>query len=87
MLATGRSGSAANTMLEERGARNFTFVCSSASPEGVKTIQTAHPSVRIVTAAIDERLNDHGYIGRGLGDVGYRMFGSASSVAVGARVV
>jgi hypothetical protein len=54
-------------MLEERGARNFTFVCIIAAPKGV-TIQTAHPSVRIVTAAIDDRLNDHGYIVPGLGD-------------------
>jgi len=86
MLATGHSGSAAITMLEERGARNLTFVCIIAAPEGVKTIQAAHPSVRIVTAAIDERLNDHGYIVPGLGDAGDRMFGSTSSVPVSARV-
>ncbi len=85
MLATGHSGSAAITMLEERGARNLTFVCIIAAPEGVKTIQTAHPTVRIVTGAIDDRLNDHGYIVPGLGDAGDRMFGSTSSVPVSAR--
>jgi len=85
MLATGHSGSAAITMLEERGARSLTFVCIIAAPEGIKTIQAAHPSVRIVTGAIDERLNDHGYIVPGLGDAGDRMFGSTSSVPVSAR--
>jgi uracil phosphoribosyltransferase len=85
MLATGHSGSAAITMLEERGAQSLTFVCIIAAPEGVNTIQTAHPSVRIVTAAIDDRLNDHGYIVPGLGDAGDRMFGSTSSVPVSAR--
>jgi len=85
MLATGHSGSAAITMLEERGARSLTFVCIIAAPEGVTTIQTAHPSVRIVTAAIDDRLNNHGYIVPGLGDAGDRMFGSTSSVPVSAR--
>ena len=85
MLATGHTGSAAITMLEERGAQSLTFVCIIAAPEGVNTIQTAHPSVRIVTAAIDDRLNDHGYIVPGLGDAGDRMFGSTSSVPVSAR--
>jgi uracil phosphoribosyltransferase len=85
MLATGHSGSAALTMLEERGAHNMTFVCIIAAPEGVRTMQAAHPSVRIVTAAIDDRLNDHGYIVPGLGDAGDRMFGSTSSVPVSAR--
>jgi len=85
MLATGHSGSAAITMLEERGARSLTFVCIIAAPEGIKTIQAAHPSERIVTGAIDERLNDHGYIVPGLGDAGDRMFGSTSSVPVSAR--
>ena len=85
MLATGHSGSAALTMLEERGAHNMTFVCIIAAPEGVRTMQAAPPSVRIVTAAIDDRLNDHGYIVPGLGDAGDRMFGSTSSVPVSAR--
>ena len=85
MLATGHSGTAALTMLAEHGARNMTFVCIIAAPEGIQTMQTAHPSVRIVTGAIDDRLNDHGYIVPGLGDAGDRMFGSTSSVPVSAR--
>jgi uracil phosphoribosyltransferase len=84
MLATGHSGTAALTMLEEHGARNMTFVCIIAAPAGVETLLAAHPTVRIVTAAIDERLNDHGYIVPGLGDAGDRMFGSTSSVPVSA---
>ncbi len=85
MLATGHSSSAALTMLAERGARNMTFVCIIAAPVGITTLLAAHPSVRIVTGAVDERLNDHGYILPGLGDAGDRMFGSSSSVPVSAR--
>jgi len=85
MLATGNSGSAAMTLLESRGARAITFVCLIAAPEGIATITTLHPDVRIVTAAIDERLDDHGYIVPGLGDAGDRMFGSATSLPVNAR--
>jgi len=80
MLATGNSGSAALTMLAERGAANPIFVCIIAAPEGVETLAREHPGVQIITAAIDERLNDHGYIVPGLGDAGDRMFGSTSSV-------
>jgi len=82
MLATGHSGSAALTMLAERGARAPVFVCIIAAPEGIATLSREHPDVRIVTAAVDERLNDHGYIVPGLGDAGDRMFGSTSSVPV-----
>ena len=85
MLATGNSGSAALETLAQRGAKKPTFVCIIASPEGIATLTRAHPGVRIVTAAIDERLNDHGYIVPGLGDAGDRMFGSTSSVPVSAR--
>ncbi len=85
MLATGHSGTAALTMLAGRGARNMTFVCIIAAPAGIATVLAAHPSVRIVTGAVDERLNDHGYIVPGLGDAGDRMFGSSSSVPVSAR--
>jgi uracil phosphoribosyltransferase len=85
MLATGNSGSAALALLEARGARRIAFVCLIAAPEGIARIAAAHPGVRIVTAAIDERLNDHGYILPGLGDAGDRMFGSASSLPLGAR--
>ena len=80
MLATGHSGSAALTMLAQRGARAPVFVCIIAAPEGIATLAREHPDVRIVTAAVDERLNDHGYIVPGLGDAGDRMFGSTSSV-------
>ncbi len=85
MLATGHSGSAALALLATRGARAVTFVCLIAAPEGIATLTREHPGARIVTAAIDERLNDHGYIVPGLGDAGDRMFGSASSLPVGAR--
>lgn len=85
MLATGHSGSAALAMLAERAAHTPVFVCIIAAPEGVATLSRAHPGVRIVTAAIDERLNEHGYIVPGLGDAGDRMFGSTSSVPVSAR--
>jgi uracil phosphoribosyltransferase len=85
MLATGNSGSAALALLESREAKAITFVCLIAAPEGIETIGKAHPDVRIVTAAIDERLNDHGYIMPGLGDAGDRMFGSATSLPVSAR--
>lgn len=85
MLATGNSGSAALEALASRGAKAMTFICLIAAPEGIKTIQSAHPTVRIVTAALDERLNDHAYIVPGLGDAGDRMFGSTSSVPVSHR--
>jgi uracil phosphoribosyltransferase len=85
MLATGNSGSAALALLESRGAKAITFVCVIAAPEGIETMTKAHPDVRIVTASIDERLNDHGYIMPGLGDAGDRMFGSATSLPVSAR--
>jgi uracil phosphoribosyltransferase len=85
MLATGNSGSAALTLLESRGAKSITFVCLIAAPEGIATLQQAHPDIRIVTASIDDHLNDHGYIVPGLGDAGDRMFGSATSLPVNAR--
>jgi len=85
MLATGHSSTAALTMLAERGARDMTFVCIIAAPAGIATLLTAHPTARIVTGAVDEKLNDHGYIVPGLGDAGDRMFGSTSSVPVSAR--
>ncbi|MBV8152380.1 MAG: uracil phosphoribosyltransferase [Candidatus Eremiobacteraeota bacterium] len=80
MLATGNSASAALGALEGRGARNVTFICIIAAPEGVETLTRAHRDARIVTASLDVRLNDHGYIVPGLGDAGDRMFGSTSSV-------
>ena len=85
MLATGNSGAAAIDALATRGATELTFISLIAAPEGVRTIHAAHPDVRIVTGALDERLNDHGYIVPGLGDAGDRMFGSTSSVPVAVR--
>ncbi|GAC1392330.1 MAG: uracil phosphoribosyltransferase [Vulcanimicrobiaceae bacterium] len=85
MLATGHSGAAALEALASRGAKNMTFVCIIAAPEGVAVMRKAHPTVRIVTAHLDERLNNHGYIVPGLGDAGDRMFGSTSSVPVSVR--
>ncbi|MBV8245269.1 MAG: uracil phosphoribosyltransferase [Candidatus Eremiobacteraeota bacterium] len=82
MLATGNSATAALQALASRGARNVTIVCAIAAPEGVATVHAAHPDARIVTGALDERLNEHGYIIPGLGDAGDRMFGSTSSVPV-----
>jgi uracil phosphoribosyltransferase len=85
MLATGNSGSAALDALVSRGARSLRFISLIAAPEGIATIHRAHPDVRIITGALDERLNDHGYIIPGLGDAGDRMFGSTSSVPVAVR--
>ncbi|MDE3029100.1 MAG: uracil phosphoribosyltransferase, partial [Paracoccaceae bacterium] len=67
---------AAIDLLKQSGARNIRFLCLLAAPEGVKRMGEAHPDVPIVTAAVDERLNDHGYIVPGLGDAGDRMFGT-----------
>jgi uracil phosphoribosyltransferase len=85
MLATGNSGVAAVDALVERGARQLTFVCVIAAPEGVRNLHDAHPNVRIIAAALDEGLNDHAYILPGLGDAGDRMFGSLTSVPVSIR--
>jgi uracil phosphoribosyltransferase len=82
MLATGNSGAAALEALVSRGAVRVTFVSLIAAPEGVRRIHADHPDVHIVTGALDERLNDHGYIVPGLGDAGDRMYGSTSSVPV-----
>jgi uracil phosphoribosyltransferase len=76
MLATGNSSAAAVKLLKEAGATDIRFLCLLAAPEGVKRMAEAHPDVRIVTAALDKRLNDKGYIVPGLGDAGDRMFGT-----------
>jgi len=76
MLATANSAVAAIDKLKERGVKDIRFVCLLAAPEGVKRLTKAHPDVEIWTAAVDERLNDHGYIVPGLGDAGDRMFGT-----------
>jgi len=76
MLATGNSACAAASLLKTRGARDIRFVCLLAAPEGIAQFQKVHPEIPIWTAAIDECLNDHGYIVPGLGDAGDRMFGT-----------
>ena len=76
MLATGNSACAAATLLKSRGARDIRFVCLLAAPEGIAHFTEEHADVPIWTAAVDERLNDHGYIVPGLGDAGDRMFGT-----------
>ncbi|MDF2231933.1 uracil phosphoribosyltransferase [Albimonas sp. CAU 1670] len=76
MLATGNSSAAAVDLLKERGAHDIRFLCLLAAPEGVARMKEAHPDVRIVTAALDEKLNEKGYIVPGLGDAGDRMFGT-----------
>ena len=76
MLATGNSAAAAVTLLKQSGARNIRFLCLLAAPEGIMHLQKAHSDVKIVTAAVDSHLNDHGYIVPGLGDAGDRMFGT-----------
>ncbi|MBV7409202.1 uracil phosphoribosyltransferase [Maritimibacter sp. DP1N21-5] len=76
MLATGNSSAAAIDLLKEAGATNIRFLCLLAAPEGVARMKEAHPDVPIVTASLDERLNEKGYIVPGLGDAGDRMFGT-----------
>ena len=76
MLATGNSAAAALDQLKRRGARQIKFACLLAAPEGIAALRRAHPDVAIVTAAVDERLDDHGYIRPGLGDAGDRMYGT-----------
>ena len=76
MLATGGSSVAAIQMLKEKGCKNIHFMCIIAAPEGVKAMQEAHPDVDIYIGALDEKLNDRGYIVPGLGDAGDRIFGT-----------
>ena len=76
MLATGGSSVAAIRMLKEKGVKHIRFLCILAAPEGVKKMQEAHPDVDIYIGALDEKLNDHGYIVPGLGDTGDRIFGT-----------
>ncbi len=76
MLATGGSAIAAINSLKQRGCQYIKLMCLIAAPEGVKAIQEAHPDVDIYIAALDERLDEKGYIIPGLGDAGDRMFGT-----------
>ena len=76
MLATGNSAIAALDRIKKSKPGSLRLVCLLACPEGIANLAKAHPDVPIVTAAIDERLNDHGYILPGLGDAGDRLFGT-----------
>ncbi len=76
MLATGNSAVAAVERLKETGPKSIRFVCLLAAPEGLANFQRHHPEVPVYTAAIDERLDEHGYILPGLGDAGDRLFGT-----------
>lgn len=76
MLATGGSSSAAINLLKEKGVKNIRFMCIIAAPEGVKRMQKEHPDVDIYIGALDDHLNNHGYIVPGLGDAGDRIFGT-----------
>lgn len=76
MLATGGSSIDALTMLKEKGAKHLRLMCLVGAPEGIEAVQKAHPDVDIYLAAIDEKLNEHGYIVPGLGDAGDRLFGT-----------
>ncbi len=76
MLATGGSSVAAIQMLKDKGCKNIHFMCIIASPEGVAAMKEAHPDVDMYVGALDEKLNEHGYIIPGLGDAGDRIFGT-----------
>ena len=76
MLATGGSSVAAIQMLKDKGCKSIHFMCIIAAPEGIKKMQEMHPDVDLYVGALDEKLNDHGYIVPGLGDAGDRIFGT-----------
>lgn len=76
MLATGGSSVAAIQLLKEKGCKNIHFMCIIAAPEGIAKMKEEHPDVDMYVGALDEKLNDHGYIVPGLGDAGDRIFGT-----------
>ena len=76
MLATGGSSVAAIQMLKDKGVKHIRFLCIIAAPEGVERMKKEHPDVDVYIGALDEKLNDHGYIVPGLGDAGDRIFGT-----------
>ena len=76
MLATGGSASAALSLIKEKGAQSIILMCLVAAPEGIEVINKEHPDVPVYVAAVDEKLNEHGYIVPGLGDAGDRLFGT-----------
>ncbi|GBD56954.1 uracil phosphoribosyltransferase [Gluconobacter wancherniae] len=76
MLATGHSAAAAITRVKAAGAQNPVFACLLAAPEGIRYMAELHPDVQVVTCAVDDRLDENGYIVPGLGDAGDRLFGT-----------
>ncbi len=76
MLATGGSASSALRRLKERGAERLRFVCLVAAPEGLEAVRSEHPDVPIFCAAVDDKLDERGYIRPGLGDAGDRLYGT-----------
>ena len=87
MLATGGSAAAAITLLKEKGAQHIKLMCLVAAPEGVEVVNKEHPDVPIYVAALDEKLNDHGYILPGLGDAGDRIFPMNEFLMICERIV
>lgn len=76
MVATGGTAASAIDTLKDKGARHIKLICLLATPSGIETVHSAHPEVEIFTAAVDERLDENGYIVPGLGDAGDRIFGT-----------
>jgi len=76
MLATGHTMAAALDICKKAGAKNMRIMCLVAAPEGIKEVRKSYPEIPIYTAAVDEKLNEHGYILPGLGDAGDRIFGT-----------
>lgn len=76
MLATGGSASAAISLIKKHNPKTIRFMCILAAPEGIKTLTETHPEIQVFCAAVDEKLNSHGYIVPGLGDAGDRIFGT-----------
>ena len=76
MLATGGSSAAAITFIKQRGAKNIKLMCILAAPEGIRVLQEEHPDVELYCGAVDDKLNEKGYILPGLGDAGDRIFGT-----------
>lgn len=76
MLATGGSAVEAIALLKRKGVQHIKFMCIIAAPEGMKALSDAHPDVPVFCAALDDHLNEHGYIVPGLGDAGDRLFGT-----------
>lgn len=76
MLATGGSSAAAVHLLKDKGCKNIRFMCIIAAPEGIEKMKSEHPDVDLYIGALDEKLNEHGYIVPGLGDAGDRIFGT-----------